>query len=626
MSDFLRLLRLYRPHLGRLAAAVASLLLVGVLSVLLVSLMISLMGALGEESAPLGAAVAAPVPGAPPARLETLKGDLLARLQGWIPQMPALEHGPGAFVRVGLWLLVLIFLKGAFEYVSSYGLRRIGLDVVLDLRDQLYDQVLRQPARFFSLHSTGSLMSRITGDVGRIQRIASGDMAEMLRAGSILIFQLVFVFYLHPDLSFVLLVILPLVVWPIVLLGRKLKRASRKSQERMAELSAVLNETLGGVRVVKAFGAEKFERGRFRKALERAQQPAIKAVKLNSLTTPVIDLAGAVALVVFLIGVGWKASLGQLDLRILPGFLASLAYLFLAAKRLARLNNSMQQGLAAARRVFSILDLPPESAEDPDLSDLPPVQGRVEFCNVHFAYGRCEALRGIDLEVPAGQVVALVGRSGAGKTTLMSLLPRFYDPTSGEVRLDGHDVRNVRLLSLRNQISIVAQETVLFDDTVRRNIAYATPDASMERIEEAARAACADEFIRALPEGYETRIGEGGSRLSAGQRQRLSIARAILRDAPILILDEATAALDAESEARIQEAFENLMRKRTVFVIAHRLSTVRRADRIIVLDGGRIVESGTHSELLSKGRLYRRLHELQFRDDRPDPGLERMAQ
>ncbi|MEE9218134.1 MAG: ABC transporter transmembrane domain-containing protein [Acidobacteriota bacterium] len=621
MSDTTRLLRLYRPYVGRLIVAVSSLLLVGAISVLLASLTISLMAALeGAPPAEVTAAGTGPESSSPAsARLQSLRGDFLSRIREWIPRLPPLRSGSAVFVGVGGWLLVLMLLRSVFEFLSSYTLRRVGLDVVLDLRNRLFGCVLGQPLPFFWHHPTGALMSRITGDVGRIQRVVSGDLADMLRAGSILLGQIIFVFYLYPGLSFMLVVVLPLVVWPIVRLGRKLKRTSRKSQERMAELSAVLSETLAGVRVVKAFGAEAFERGRFARVLLRAQQPAIKAVKLTALTAPVIDLAGALALATFLVIVSWKSAGGEIDLRTLPGFLVGLSWSFLAAKRLARLNNSVQQGMAAVRRVFQVMDLPQEPVDDPTLPALGRFLHSVEFSGVRFAYGRREALCGIDFTVRAGEVVALVGRSGAGKTTLVSLLPRFFDPTAGVIRLDGRDIRDVRLSSLRAQISFVTQEVVLFDDTVRRNISYAMQDVSQGKIEAAARAACADGFIRALPQGYETRIGEAGVRLSAGQRQRLAIARAILRDTPILILDEATSALDAESEALLQKAFDNLMRGRTVFVIAHRLSTVRGADRILVLDGGRIIESGSHAELMEGGRLYRRFHDLQFQNDEPIP-------
>ncbi len=614
MRDLLRLLAMSWPHRGRVLAAVACTVMVGALSVLLVSLSVSLMGALQGDGVAASAPAGSPSP-VPGTALGRLRGDLLGRLGDWLPALPPLEGGGKAFLGVGLWVLALVLVKGVFEFWGDYNLRVVGLRVTLGLRDRLYDRVLRQPMSFFWQHPTGSLMSRITGDVGRLQKVVAADAAEFLRAGMILIGQTLWVFFLNPDLSFMLAVAMPLVLLPIVRFGRGLKRTSRKSQERMADASSMLQETLAGVRVVKAFGAESFERARFRQALERMLRPDRRAAKLGALTTPVIDLAGALVLAAFLAAVGWRLGAGGMDLRTLPGYLAGLTYLFLAAKRMARLNNDVQQAMAAARRVFQVLDLPPEPLDEPVLPPLPGFRERVEFRGVRAAYGRREALRGIDVAVPAGQVVALVGPSGAGKTTLVSLLPRFFDPSAGSVHLDGHDLRSVRLSTLRAQIGLVSQEVVLFDDTVRRNIAYALGDVPLQAIERAARAACAEEFIRALPEGYDTRLGEGGQRLSAGQRQRVSIARALLKDPPILILDEATSALDAESEALLQAALENLVRGRTVFVIAHRLSTVRRADRILVLDSGRIVEDGTHADLLAGGRLYRRLHDLQLRGD-----------
>jgi subfamily B ATP-binding cassette protein MsbA len=608
-----------RPYSGRLLASALCTLLVGALSVLLISLSVSLTAALqGQAPAPAaaGPAASSSLTGAPPpVPLAALRGDLLARLRQWVPRIPPIQSGGAAFVGVGFWVLGLAALKSLFEFLSDYNLGLVGLRVTFDLRAKVHETVLRQPVPFFWQHPTGSLMSRITGDVMRLQRVVSGDVSEMLRLTPILAFQVAWVFYLYPDLSFLIVIVLPLIVWPIVRFGRKMKRASRKTQERSAELSAMLQETLSGVRVVKAFGAERFEGARFRRALERLLEPDRRALKLGALTPAVIALSGALALSASLMVLGWKTGFGGVDPRTLPGFALGLGYLFAAAKSLARVNNSVQQGMAAARRVFQLLDLPPEPLEDPALPPLPPVREGVEFAAVHFAYGRRDALRGIDLSVRAGEMVALVGPSGAGKTTLVNLLPRFFDPTAGEVRIDGRDTRRVRLSSLRAQIGLVGQEVVLFDDTVRRNIAYALGEVPQEAVERAARAACAEEFILALPAGYDTRIGEGGQLLSAGQRQRLSIARAILKDAPILILDEVTSALDAQSEALLSAALENLMRGRTVFVIAHRMSTVRRADRIVVLEAGRIVESGTHAELMARGRLYHRLHQLQFRDD-----------
>jgi subfamily B ATP-binding cassette protein MsbA len=629
MRDFVRLIGRLWPYAGRVAASFACTLVGAALSVLLVSLTVSLMAALqsgggGERAArpreaPQAAAGAEAAPGSAPESLPLpvarLRGDLLAKAREWAPELPPLRSGGAAFVSVGMWVLGLVLARGVFEFLSDYNLKLVGLWVTRDLRGELYERLLRQPLAFFWQHPTGALMSRVTGDVGRLQRIVSGELAEILRLAPILVGQVAYVFYLYPDLSLLLAVALPLISWPILRIGRKLKRASRKSQERMADLSSVLQETIAGVRVVKAFGAERFEGARFRQRLERMLRPDRRALRFGALTTPVIDLAGALALAFFLVAVGWRLGAGGADLSTLPAFLAGLTYVFLSAKSLARLNNSVQQGMAAARRVFQILDLPAEPIDDPASPALPPFRDRIEFEGVHFSYGRREALRGVDLTVRAGEIVALVGQSGAGKSTLVSLLPRFFDPTAGVVRFDGRDIRSARLSSLRAQIGLVSQDIVLFDDTVRRNIAYASAQATQEAVERAARAACAHDFIRALPEGYETRLGEGGQSLSAGQRQRLAIARALLKDPPILILDEATSALDAESEALLQAALDNLMRGRTVFVIAHRLSTVRRADRILVLEAGRVAEAGTHAELMAHGRLYRRLHDLQFRDE-----------
>jgi len=459
----------------------------------------------------------------------------------------------------------------------------------------------------------------MTSDIARMQRTVSGDLADIFRLTFIIVGQICWVFYLYWKLSAVCLVILPLVLYPIVRFGRRLKITSRSSQEKMAEVTNILKETITGNRIVKGFGMEDYEVRRFTDALKKVQRQELRGARMVSLSPPIMEMVGALAAALLIGYAGYQISRGAVNPGEFSSFLFSLGWLYASVKNLAKINNDLQQSLAATRRVFEMMDADLEIREKPGAVELPPFREEIRFRDVSFSYGNNPVLQGVNLTVRSGKVVAIVGSSGAGKTTLLNLLPRFYDVSAGSVTIGSLDIRDVTLASLRRQIGIVTQEVLLFDDTVRNNIAYGRQDVSLSDVEKAARAAYAHDFILRLSRGYDTRLGEAGHLLSVGERQRISIARALLKNSPILILDEATSALDTESEAMVQQALNNLMKGRTVFVIAHRLSTVRNADVITVLEGGRIVEEGSHEMLLAGRGAYARLYELQFREGASSP-------
>jgi len=520
--------------------------------------------------------------------------------------------------------IVLAYIaKGLGAYFSNYLMADVGQRVVRGLRDGLHRHMLGQSAAFFARRSTGQLLSRLISDVGQVQHVVSETIGDLLRESLSLIGYGILLFSLDARLALVCVTGAPVIVYPLAQLGRRMRRMSRRSQEALEHLSHVAGEAFAGHRIVKAFGAEEREGARFRAASRHHYQTTMKVTRLVSVLPPLMELLGGLAIAGALYYGSREIASGRLTTGDFAAFVGALLMMYGPIKRLSRVNASLQQAIAAAERVFEVLDRHTEVVEKPGAVPLPPFRETIEFDNVVFAYDDGHGkpiLRGVSVTVRAGQMIALVGRSGAGKTTLVNLLPRFYDVTGGAIRIDGIDIRDVTLASLRAQIGIVTQETILFDDTIAANIAYGRPDASREAIEAAARAAHAHEFIRTLPEGYDTVIGERGQRLSGGQRQRLAIARAILKDSPILILDEATSSLDTESELLVQEALANLMKDRTSFVIAHRLSTVRRADAILVMDRGRIVEVGRHEELLARpGSLYSRLYQMQLLEGRRAP-------
>jgi subfamily B ATP-binding cassette protein MsbA len=526
--------------------------------------------------------------------------------------------------RIALLILLAYFLKGVGSYLSSYLMTDVGQRVVRDLRNRLFGHILGQSAAFFSGRTSGQLLSRITNDVGQVQTVVSETIADLTRESLAIVAYASLLFYLDWRLAIVVVTVAPLVVYPLTRLGQRVRRTTRRGQEQLEQVTHIATEAFSGHRIVKAFGAEARETARFGSATDRLYRTNLKVTSAVAALPPLMEFIGGLAA----IGVLWygvrEITAGTLTPGEFTTFLGAAFMMYGPIKKLSRVNASIQQAIAAAERIFAMLDTHTEVGEKPGAPALPRMRESVEFRDVGFAYADRPdhfVLRHASFRVRAGQIVAMVGLSGAGKTTLSNLIPRFFDVTEGAVLIDGVDIRDVTLASLRSQIALVTQETVLFDDTIAANIAYGAPGASREAIEQAARAAHAHEFIVGLEQGYDARIGERGQRLSGGQRQRVAIARAILKDCPILVLDEATSALDAESEQLVQEALGNLMRNRTTFVIAHRLSTVRRADLILALESGRVAEMGTHDELIGQdGGVYARLYALQAigQDDAPE--------
>ena len=517
--------------------------------------------------------------------------------------------------RIALVVLALYAVKGICSYVSTTLVASVGQRAVTDLRNALYDHVLKQSFTFLGRNTTGSLMSHITTDVERIQNAVSEMAGDILKECLTVLGLLVVLFYMDWRLALISVFGMPLAFHPLVRFGQRLRASNETSLRRWRDISEILQETISGFRVVKAFGMEAFEMARFKRAASRLLHVNMRITRTSAVLPPLMEAVGGLALVGALFYGSHSIRTGHLTPGAFVTFLTALFAMYTPVKRLSRVNATLQAALAAGERIFEVLDTHQEIREAPDAVPLTRMREGIEYRGVGFRYPGSSAsvLRDVRLTAGSGEIVAIVGTSGAGKTTLVNLLPRFYDVTDGAILIDGVDVRKASLASLREQIGLVTQETVLFNDTVRANIAYGLEDVDEARVESSARAAFAHDFILDLPRRYDTVIGERGSRLSGGQRQRVAIARAILKDPPILILDEATSALDAESERLVQQALANLMKGRTTLVIAHRLATVRAADRIVVLDGGEVREVGTHEELLRRpGGIYSRLYELQF--------------
>ena len=519
-------------------------------------------------------------------------------------------------------ILATYFLKGLGAYFSSNLMEGLGHRVVMVVRNQLFRHMLDQSAAFFARRTVGQLLSRINNDVGLVQRAVSETIGDLARESLVLLGSMALLFHYDAKLALLCMTAAPLVVYPLVRFGKRVRTVTRWSQEAQEHMSHVAGEAFAGHRIVKAFGAEAREASKFERVSAELFRTNLKVTRVLALLPPLMEFLGGIAIT----GALWYGSREIASHRLTAGeftsFLGALLFMYAPIKKLSRVNANLQQAAAASERIFEVLDIHTEVTDRAGAEPLAPFHQQIEFRDVSFGYedghGR-STLRGVSMTVRAGQMIAIVGRSGAGKTTLVNLLPRFFDVTSGAILIDGVDIRDASLASLRAQIGIVTQETVLFDDTIAGNIAYGTAGASPAEIEAAARAANAHDFIAAQPDGYQTRIGERGQRLSGGQRQRLAIARALLKNSPILILDEATSALDSESERLVQEALATLMMNRTSFIIAHRLSTIRRADAIIVLERGRVVEVGKHDDLIARPNgAYARLHQMQLLESKTE--------
>ncbi|HWS96852.1 MAG TPA: ABC transporter ATP-binding protein [Candidatus Methylomirabilis sp.] len=601
MRQLKRLLHYVKPYWFYVAASVVSMALVGLLDafrLLLIGPIFDFVLNPGEQSRELHL-------------LPTSRFTL--QLNWFVP-----GHFHNVWTMVAFALVAATVLKGAFDYLGTYLVNYAGFGMITDLRNQLYTATLRRSVPFFQKHTTGTLLSALINDMERVQYAMSTVLAEFLQQLFTLIFTACVVVLLGGKLAWVLVLFVPFVLGSVRRIGQRVRSTTRKGQDKLAEIQNILHETITGVRIVKAFSMEAWETKRFREAARRLFRANLRSVSAAAISSPMMDIFGAIAIALLILMGREYIKHGVFSEGIFLAFIVAVFKLYEPVRKFAQFNNNFQQALGASSAIFDFLDAKDEVVEKPGAIRMPPFHQGIRFEHVYFSYkdgeDNREVLHDINLSVTPGEVVAIVGSSGSGKTTLVHLLPRFFDVTRGRLLIDGHDVRDLTVASLRSEIAIVTQDTILFNDTVRNNIAYGQPTIPAEKVEEAAQAALAHDFIVAMPNGYDTVIGERGLRLSGGERQRISIARAILKNAPILVLDEATSALDTESESLVQSALQNLMSGRTVFVIAHRLSTVRRADRILVLESGMITDEGTHERLMARTGTYRRLYELQFVD------------
>jgi len=601
MRQLTRLLRYLLPYIFQLLAGSLLLAAVGILWTFRLILL-----------RPILDRVLNPASGSDNIQLFTVPGTHhVVYLQMFVP-----SRFHNAWTIVAFALVASSVLKGVCDYAGTYLVNHAGFGMVTSLRNALYETVLRRSTAFFQRHSTGTLISTIVNDIERIQFAMSSVLAEFLEQFFTFLFTTIAVIALGKSLAWVLVLFVPFIIYSARKIGLRVRHTTRKGQDKLADVQNILQETITGNRVVKAFGMESWEINRFRSAARRLFSANMRSVAATAISSPLMDIFGAIAIALLLLFGREQVVHGSMSLGIFGAFIGLVFSLYNPVRKFAMFHNNFQQALGASSEIFKFMDVKDEVGEKPGAVVLPPFSRSISFEQVSFCYeteeGLREVLHNINFDVKAGEILALVGSSGAGKSTLVSLIPRFFDVTSGKIAIDGHDVRDVSLTSLRSQIGVVTQETVLFNDTLRNNIAYGQPGVSQREVEAAAHAALAHDFIMELPSGYESMIGEKGVRLSGGERQRIAIARALLKNAPILILDEATSALDSESEALVQSALQNLMVGRTVVVIAHRLSTVRRADRIVVLENGCIADIGTHEQLMQKLGTYRRLHDLQF--------------
>ena len=536
-----------------------------------------------------------------------------------------LPTGATSLSRIALLLVIFTLAKGVAEYFSSFSMSYIGQHIIADVRSSLYDHLMKQAAKFFAIHPTNSLTAHLVSDAAQIERAVSDTLRDLLRESVSLIVYLVLLFGINWKLAAFMLLIAPPVAFLTTNFNQKLRKYVNSRQQSGAEMLDTAQEALSSQRIVKAFGTEAYESRRFAAAARKQMRDQLRAMRIYFISPIILEMIGILAVSALLIYANQHIRSGQMTIGDFAAFILVMFRTYDPIRRLSRLQHDLQQGLASAARIFKVMDADYEMRDQPGARDLAKFESSIEFKNVSFSYGAgfdIPVVEDINFKIRAGEMVAIVGQSGAGKSTLTYLIPRFYDATGGEVLIDGTKVTDYRLASLRASIAMVSQDVHLFNDSVRSNIAYGAlgRNDSPEAVTAAARAALADEFIARLPEGYDTVVGERGLILSGGQRQRIAIARAILKDAPILILDEATSALDTESEVLVQQALNNLMEGRTTIVIAHRLSTIRKADRIIVMDAGKIAETGTHQELMDANGIYRKLYDLQFKDEEVPAG------
>jgi subfamily B ATP-binding cassette protein MsbA len=593
MKDFRILLKQVRPYAGLFAVAFILMTLVGVFEAGRTALLKSIIDILSgsPQTASVGLA----------SRLDVSR---------YVP--PGINPLP----LIAALLVVFTLIRGGSEYLSNVLMWRVGVGAVVDLRQRLYDHILIQSSEFFTEHPTNTLTAHIISDAEKVQVAVSSLLADLLREGMTFIALFALVFILNWRLTLAVLLVGPLIYWLTVKFGRRLRHIANSTQEGTEEVLDLAQETISGHRIVKAFGMERFEQRRFRGALVHLAQTQVRAARVVYLSSPILELVGVLIAAAFLLYAQRLTATGLMTIGTFAAYIVAMLQMYDPLRKLSRIQNYFQQSFAATTRIYRLLDAHTEKQDKANAVALPPLSDCIEFRNVSFKYSDSAdwIIRDVNLDVRRGEVVALVGLSGAGKTTLTNLLMRFYDASEGEIKIDGVNVCDAKLASLRGQIALVTQDVILFNDTIQSNIGYGRPDVGRQQIEAAARAAYAHDFIMERG-GYDTLIGERGVKLSGGERQRLAIARALLKDAPILILDEATSALDTQSERLVQQALSNLMQGRTTVVIAHRLTTIHRADKIVVLHRGQVADAGTHAELMSRGGIYRELYELQFSDD-----------